>query len=68
MNDKPDFVWENLQVGMTIGERSLTVTQEMVDAHCGAVGARREWYSGESPARRGHRASDDIHQRPARHL
>ena len=50
MNDKPDFVWENLQVGMTIGERSLTVTQEMVDAHCDAVGARREWYSGESPA------------------
>ena len=37
MNDKPDFVWENLQVGMTIGERSLTVTQEMVDAHCDAV-------------------------------
>ena len=50
MNDKPDFVWENLQVGMTIGERSLTVTQEMVDAHCDAVGARREWYSGDSPA------------------
>lgn len=49
MNDKPDFVWENLEVGMTIGERSLKVTQEMVDAHCDAVGARREWYSGESP-------------------
>ena len=50
MNDKPDFVWENLQVGMTIGERSLTVTQEMVEAHCDAVGAKREWYAGESPA------------------
>ena len=50
MNDKPDFVWENLQVGMTIGERSLTVTQEMVEAHCDAVGARREWYKGDSPA------------------
>ena len=49
MSEKPDFVWENLQVGMTIGERSLTVTQEMVDAHCDAVGAKREWYSGESP-------------------
>ena len=50
MNDKPDFVWENLRVGMTIGERSLTVTQAMVDAHCEAVGARREWYRGDSPA------------------
>lgn len=50
MNDKPDFVWENLRVGMTIGERSLTVTQAMVDAHCEAVGARREWYRGNSPA------------------
>ena len=50
MSDKPDFVWENLRVGMTIGERSLTVTQEMVDAHCEAVGAWREWYRGESPA------------------
>ena len=50
MNDKPDFVWENLQVGMIIGERSLTVTQEMVDSHCDAVDARREWYSGDSPA------------------
>ena len=49
MNDKPNFVWENLQVGMTIGERSLTVTQEMVDAHCDAVGARREWYETDSP-------------------
>ena len=35
---------------MTIGERSLTVTQAMVDAHCEAVGAKREWYQGESPA------------------
>ena len=50
MNEKPDFVWENLEVGMTIGVRSLTVTQAMVDAHCEAVGARREWYAGESPA------------------
>ena len=49
MNEKPDFVWENLEVGMTIGERSLKVTQAMVDAHCDAVGARREWYTGESP-------------------
>ncbi|MCY3822930.1 MAG: MaoC family dehydratase N-terminal domain-containing protein [Nitrospinae bacterium] len=49
MSDKPDFVWENLQVGMTVGERSLTVTQAMVDAHCEALGARREWYTGESP-------------------
>ena len=49
MSDKPDFVWENLEVGMTIGERSLTVTRAMVDAHCDAVGAKREWYSGESP-------------------
>ena len=50
MNDKPDFVWENLEVGMTIGERSLLVTQAMVGAHCDAVGARRGWYTGESPA------------------
>ena len=50
MSDKPDFVWENLKVGMTIGERSLTVTQAMVDAHCEAVGAKREWYRGDSPA------------------
>ena len=50
MNQKPDFVWENLEVGMTIGERSLTVTQAMVDAHCDAVGAKREWYQGDSPA------------------
>ena len=50
MNEKPDFVWENLRVGMTIGERSLTVTQEMVDAHCDAVGAKRDWYETESPA------------------
>ena len=50
MTEKPDFVWENLEVGMTIGERSLTVTRAMVDAHCNAVGAKREWYSGESPA------------------
>ncbi len=49
-NDKPDFVWENLEVGMRIGERSLLVTQEMVDAHCEAVGARRGWYEGDSPA------------------
>ena len=26
MSDKPDFVWENLEVGMTIGERSVLVT------------------------------------------
>ena len=50
MNEKPDFVWENLEVGMTIGERSVLVTQEMVDAHCDAVGAKREWYQGDSPA------------------
>ena len=68
MNDKPDFVWENLQVGMTIGERSLTVTEEMVEAHCDAVGAKREWYARRIARRRHHRASDDIHQRPARHL
>ncbi len=50
MTEKPDFVWENLKVDMTVGERSLTVTQEMVDTHCDAVGAEREWYKGDSPA------------------
>lgn len=50
MSEKPDFVWENLEVGMTIGERSLMVTQAMVDAHCEAVGVKREWYKSESPA------------------
>ena len=50
MNEKPDFVWENLEIGMSIGKRSLTVTQEMVDAHCDAVGARRKWYAEDSPA------------------
>lgn len=40
-DEKPDFVWENLEAGMTIGERTLTVTQAMADAHCDAVGARR---------------------------
>ena len=49
MSEKPEFVWENLRVGMTIGERSLTVSQAMVDAHCDAVGARREWYQAGSP-------------------
>lgn len=49
MDDKPEFVWENLEVGMVIGERSLTVTQAMADAHCEAVGARRERYRSESP-------------------
>jgi len=49
MSDKPEFVWENLKVGMVIGERSLEVTQEMADAHCEAVGARRERYASESP-------------------
>ncbi len=49
MNEKPDFVWENLRVGMTIGERSLEVTRAMVDAHCEAVGAQREWYESASP-------------------
>ena len=47
--DKPEFVWENLSPGMVIGEREITVTPEMVAAHCGAVAADRPWYRGESP-------------------
>ena len=50
MREKPDFVWENLEAGMMIGERTLTVTQEMVDAHCDAVGARQERGGGASPS------------------
>ncbi|MBI1724440.1 MAG: MaoC family dehydratase [Candidatus Tectomicrobia bacterium] len=47
--EKPEFAWENLSRGMVIGERVITVTPEMVAAHCGALGADRPWYRGESP-------------------
>ncbi len=42
--EKPDFVWENLRPGMAIGERDLTLTPQMVAAHCEATGADRALY------------------------
>jgi len=47
--EKPEYVWENLSPGTVIGERAITVTPEMVAAHCEALGADRPWYRGNSP-------------------
>ena len=47
--EKPEFEWENIQVGMVAGERDITLTPEWVAAHCEGVEATRDWYEKDSP-------------------
>ena len=47
--EKPEFNWESIKVGMVAGERDITLTPEMVAAHCEGVEAGRGWYGGDSP-------------------
>ncbi len=47
--EKPEFRWESIRVGQVVGEREVTVTPEMVAAHCEGTGAGRDWYTGDSP-------------------
>ena len=47
--EKPEFNWESIEIGKVVGEREITVSQEMVAAHLEGVDAERDWYEKDSP-------------------
>ena len=47
--EKPDFSWENLKVGMIIGERNIILTQDSLSNYCDALGLQETIYSTDSP-------------------
>ena len=47
--EKPDFSWENLTIGMVIGEREITLTQDSLSSYCKALGLQETFYSSDSP-------------------
>ncbi|MED5578598.1 MAG: hypothetical protein VX794_01045 [Nitrospinota bacterium] len=49
--EKPDFSWENLNIGMIIGERKITLTQDSLSNYCNALGLQETFYSTGSPYR-----------------
>jgi acyl dehydratase len=47
--EKPDFSWENLKVGMIIGERDIILTQDSLSNYCDSLGIQETFYSTDSP-------------------
>ena len=47
--EKPDFSWENLTIGMVIGKREITLTQDSLTNYCKALGLQETFYSSDSP-------------------
>ena len=46
--EKPDFSWENLTIGMVIGKREITLTQDSLTNYCKALGLQETFYSSDS--------------------